>query len=72
MSAALPKGWIRGSTKYFIDHVDGRWRISKAYIKDVACYTLWKSVKGKWALYGNHDSVQEAVDAAAINKQKIN
>ena len=66
----LPEGWIKGNTRYFIDHISGLWRISRSSIKEKMVYTLWKKVDGKWALYGNHDSADEADDYRLMNRQK--
>jgi len=38
--------WIT-SSKYSIDHISGRWRISKTKGKTWA-YTLWKKVDKAW------------------------
>ena len=64
MSSKLPEGWVR-SGKYFLEHVSGRWRVSKARVRDQWAYTLWKRIRktrevDHWGLYGNYDSVEEA------------
>jgi len=65
VSKGLPEGWIRAG-KYFLDHVSGRWRVSKARVRDQWVYTLWKripksrEVDAHWGLYGNYDSVADA------------
>jgi hypothetical protein len=62
MSSQLPSGWIKSGSKYFIDHVSAKWRISKAMVRGDWVYTLWKRITDKhgdpyWALYGNYNTV---------------
>jgi hypothetical protein len=65
---SLPKGWSRGG-KYWLVHDSGKWRISKASVREQFSYTLWKHIPGRgddtsrWGLYSNHDSVAEAANA---------
>ena len=66
----LPTGWNQSGSRYFVDHVSGKWRVSKSWVRGAEVYTLWKRVDSKWALYGNHNSVQEADGARLINQQK--
>ena len=65
MTKKLPDNWITGG-KHFVEHVSGRWRVSKARIKERWAYTLWKRIRASggtqahWGLYGNYDSIEEA------------
>lgn len=62
---SLPTGWVR-TGKYFLEHISGKWRISRSSVKGEWCYTLWcKSLEADgraahWGLFGNHASVDDA------------